>query len=103
MQRAGRRNGSRAQVYALLYAFAAALGASWPGLGEAGDRLKITFAPEIGVECHYEITRSRQRSDGQRLERTLEARSRALLTPLSRNQAGCNFSAPMAVLSSARQ
>lgn len=88
MQRAARRARGPARTYILLYALAAAVAACRPGAAAAEDRLMIPFAPEIGIARHYEIVRSRQRSDGQRLERILEARSRAVLTPLSRNPAG---------------
>ncbi len=75
----------------MLYALAAGAAVLQPGAAEAEDRLTIPFIPKIGVERHYEIVRNRQRSDGERLERTLEARSRAVLTPLSRNSDGFLF------------
>ena len=86
MRRAAKRARLPTRVYISLYVLAATLAAFRPTLAE--DRLTILFAPEIGVERHYEILRSRQRSDGQRFERILEARSRAVLTPLSRNPDG---------------
>ncbi len=88
MQRAARQAGTPAGAYIILYILAATLAICRPGAAEAEDRLTIAFAPEIGVARHYEITRSQERSDGRRLERTLEARSRALLTPLSRTPDG---------------
>ncbi len=86
MAQAGRRARRRAAAYIFLYVSAHLLGPGWSAAAE--ERLTIPFAPEIGVERRYEIIRSRQRSDGQRLERTLEARSRVLLTPLARNRDG---------------
>ncbi len=88
MQRSARRRRTEAGAYALLYTLVAAVAACCPAAAEAEDRLTIPFAPTIGIERHYEVVRSRQRSDGHRLERILEVRSRALVTPLSRNPAG---------------
>ncbi len=91
MQRAARQTRSSARAYTVLYTLVAAVAACRPGAAEAEDRLTIPFAPAIGIERHYEIVRSRQRSDGHRMERILEVRSRAVVTPLSRNPTGYVF------------
>ncbi len=88
MAQAEGRARRRAAAYIFLYATALLPGLGWTAAAGAEDRLAIPFAPEIGVERRYEIVRSQQRSDGQRLERTLEVRSRVRLTPLSRNRDG---------------
>ncbi|MDJ0945056.1 MAG: hypothetical protein QNJ30_16430 [Kiloniellales bacterium] len=88
MRQTRKRVGSPAYLYTLLYVAALLLAPARLPAAEADDRLKIPFAPEIGVARHFEITRSRQRSDGRGLARILEVRSRARLTPLERNPAG---------------
>lgn len=52
------------------------------------DRLTLPFTPEIGGRTHYSIVKTKQRTDGERLERDLKTTSDAELTLLSRNDQG---------------
>lgn len=52
------------------------------------DRLTLPFAPEVGGRTQYSIVKTKQRVDGERLERDLKTTSDAELTLLSRNDQG---------------
>lgn len=54
----------------------------------AGERLQLPFSPSVGSRLHFTIVKTKQRMDGQRLERNLKTTSQAELTLEARNEEG---------------
>ncbi len=54
----------------------------------AQDRVQLAFAPNVGATTSYEIRKTKQRFEGDELERSLQTTSRARLTLMSRNDKG---------------
>lgn len=59
-----------------------------PHPGSAGERLQLPFSPSVGSRLHFTIVKTKQRMDGQRLERNLKTTSEAELTLEARNEEG---------------